>query len=164
MARGKRIKYLSPDELYETWKQWRDSAENVQDRVPPEQLGVQILALCTHLTNHRNFRDYPQVIKEELISSGCEKILKNLKNVKEDMAHKHLFAYYTSAAWCAFVNVLKEHYKNINIRRKLLLYEMERMKSISTNSVYDNNIKGLQKLISLYNGPTIGNEDNNGEN
>ena len=160
MARGKRIKYLSPDELYETWKQWRDSAENVQDRVPPEQLGVQIMALCTHLTNHSNFKNYPLFIKEELISSGCEKILKNLKNVKEDMAHKHLFAYYTSAAWCAFVTVLKKHYKNINIRRKLLMYEIERMKSNSQNGVYDNDIKALQNLISLYE-----NEDNNnGEN
>lgn len=29
MARGKSIKYLSPDELYETWKQWRDSADDI---------------------------------------------------------------------------------------------------------------------------------------
>lgn len=96
------------------------------------------MALCTHLANHRNFRNYPSCIKEELISSGCEKILRNLKNVKEEMAHKHLFAYYTSAAWCAFVTVLKEHYKDINNRRKLLLYEMERMKSTVPNGLHDN--------------------------
>lgn len=70
------------------------------------------------------------------------------------MARKHLFAYYTSAAWCAFVTVLKEHYKDINNRRKLLLDKMERMKSIAPNGVFDNDIKGLQKRISLYDKPT----------
>ena len=51
--------------------------------------------------------------------------MRNLKNVKEEMAHKHLFAYYTTAAWTAFVTYLSKHYKNVNLRRKLILEHLE---------------------------------------
>ena len=87
-------------------------------------------------------------------------ILHNLKNVKEDMAQKHLFAYYTRCAYCAYITTLKYHYKHLNRQKELILYELEKQQCVSPNLQNQQTIKMLKEELRRY---EVGDEETNEE-
>lgn len=69
-----------------------------------------------------------------MISDAYLKIVLNLKNVKEQYKDS-LFSYFTNTAWCAFVTYLQKHYKQVNLKRQLILDALQNMNDELPNDV-----------------------------
>ena len=111
--------YVNNKNLYDEILKWRDSAEEVKDRIISEELAKMIMLIAKRMTNHSNFRNYPEWIKEEMISSAVYKVITNsLKNY--NFAFKNPFGYITRACWNDFIGTISKYYKQINIKKKLL--------------------------------------------
>lgn len=59
------------------------------------------------------FIDYTPHMKEEMEQDACLKIMKNLKNMKEEK-RKSFFNYWTCCCWTAFIVYLRNHYRHMN--------------------------------------------------
>ena len=73
--------------------------------------------------NHERFKRYPKYAKEEMAQDGVVKCIKNLKNYQPSKGK--LFSYFTQCCWSANMDYLNKYYKEMNIRRQLLLDTLE---------------------------------------
>ena len=87
-------------------------------------------------------------MKEEMEQEACLKIMKNLKNMKEEK-RKQFFSYWSCCCWTAFVTYLRNHYKHINQKRKLLVQALERAQQDNANAANPELLKRLQDMIEL---------------
>lgn len=76
------------------------------------------------------------------------KIIKNLKNMNEDKKDG-FFSYWSCVCYSAFVTYLRNHYKIVNGKRKVLLLALEHSEQKYQN--YKELINGLRQQIDLYN-------------
>lgn len=97
---------------------WRDSAKEVEKRVPSEELGRMLLAIANKYLNHSNFKNYTKELKEDMRSYGLYKVLRGLKHY--NFKFNNPFAWVTQAFRNAFLSVIMQHYKHINTRKALL--------------------------------------------
>ena len=149
MARRKRDIFLTPEQIYDEWKKWRDSAPDPKDRTISEDMGKMMLEMARRLTYHRNFINYPQFVKDELIQEGVIKIMKNLKNMKEEKKDA-FFNYWNTACWTAFVTYLRRYYKHMNEHRRMILDELMRLKCENPTMVNMERIKQLEALVGQF--------------
>jgi DNA-directed RNA polymerase specialized sigma subunit len=70
--------------------------------------------IAEHLICAPHFNRYPWALKEDMQSYALEKMIKNIKNYKQQYRDK-CFAYFTRVAETAFIYQLKKHYKQVNI-------------------------------------------------
>ena len=117
MPRKPSKKFVQPEQLWEGYCQWRDSATNLHDRKLNDEFALHIWNIAKHLTQHHKFARYSEHIKQEMISDAYIKVVSNLKNVKEQYKNS-LFSYFTNTCWCAFMDYLTKHYKNQNLKKK----------------------------------------------
>ena len=110
--------YITNDMIYQEWLKWRDSADEVQDRTIPEQLALYVQQIARSITHTRNFSNYNDDIKDDLVSDALVKVFKNLKNMKEEKKDS-FFNYISRTVYCSFYSTLGKHYNYINARRKL---------------------------------------------
>lgn len=152
MARTTSV-YLTSDEIYEEWKKWKETG------VISERMGNQMMTIAQHIMTSRHFNGYPKEIREDMISDGVIKIIKNLKNMKEEYKSS-FFSYWTRCIWTASIVYLGKHYKNINKRKQLMIDCLEEMRT--TNPLLNQElIRNLQKELEQYSNPH--NEDDDGE-
>ena len=117
MARTKNI-YLTSDEIYQEWKQWKETG------VISERMGKQMLTLAQNVMTSHHFCGYSKEIREDMISDGVIKIIKNLHNMKEEYKSS-FFSYWTRCVWTSSIVYLKKHYKDVNFKRKLIIEKLE---------------------------------------
>lgn len=141
--------YCTNKELQNELIKWRDSAKKPEDRAISEELGRMIIALSQKVLNHSNFRNYPKELKEDMQSFFYYKLIKGLKNYNFEFNNP--FAFFTQAAFNAYITVIGKHYKQLNIKKDLmkkLLSELETYTGISTTSA-------LNKCIKAYIGDDV---------
>ena len=110
--------YITNDMIYQECLKWRDSADEVYDRTIPEQLALYVQQIARSITHTRNFSNYNDDIKDDLVSDALVKVFKNLKNMKEEKKDS-FFNYISRTVYCSFYSTLGKHYNYINARRKL---------------------------------------------
>ena len=110
--------YVSNKEMFDELIKWKESAENEDDRIISERFGEMILLIARHLTNHSNFKYYPNYVKEEMVSYACFKCIQGIKNY--NFNYKNAFGYFTQACYNAFISTLYKYYKHKNIKNDLL--------------------------------------------
>lgn len=123
---------------------WTFNYDIVENRVIGDDIGEQILKIGKKLLNHTNFRGYTQELKEDMVSFGCYKLIKGLKNY--NFKFKNPFAWISMAYWNSFLTVIFQHYKQNNIKRDL-------MKKLSLELASFNGIdprSSLNKAIKQY--------------
>ena len=86
--------------------------------------------IATRLAGSGSFCRYSSADKEDMISEGLIKCIKNIKNFSPEKADG-VFAYYTRACWCAFIQVLKSKYRHANLIRELRDEQTESLARIS---------------------------------
>lgn len=121
---------------------WRDSAENVEDRVISEKLVLTIQYIAKKLTNHSNFSRYSNELKEEMISYAIYKSLKGLKHYNFNFENP--FGYFTQACWNSFLIVCSKYYKHLNMQRELVkssISQMELENDMQRKRMYTDFIK-----------------------
>lgn len=90
-------------------EKWRDSAEKPEDRVISEELGKMIIAVGEKMLNRAEFRNYSKELKEDMLGMFELKLIRGLKNY--NFKFNNPFAFFTTAAWNAFLTVIGKHYK-----------------------------------------------------
>lgn len=134
--------YCTNKSLLAELHKWRDSAEDVEDRVISEELGKMILHIAVKLTNHTNFRNYPADIKQEMVSYACFKCVQGIKNY--NFKFTNCFAYLTQACWNAFINIIKKYYKHINIKRDIIkdnIFQIESYNNLKQSKILNTTLK-----------------------
>lgn len=141
MARTKNV-YLTSDEIYEEWKQWKETG------VISERMGKQMMTLAQNVITSHHFSGYSKEMRDDMISDGVMKIIKNLHNMKEEYKSS-FFSYWTRCCWTAFIVYLSKHYKNINRKKQLMIDYLEEMRT--TNPLLNQGIiNNLQKELEQY--------------
>ncbi len=107
-----KVFYVTNKDLLAELYKWRDSAENPEDRIISERLGLMMYTIAKKLTNHFKFRRYTNEMKQDMISFGCYKAIVGLKNY--NFEYKNPFAYLTQIFWNANVSVCVKYYKHKN--------------------------------------------------
>lgn len=87
-------------------------------------------------------------MKDEMVQEGVLKIIKNLKNMKEEF-NSSFFNYFTRCCWTAFIVYLGNHYKQLNLKRKLIVDALEQVKQ-ETPCGNDKVINHLKKELEQY--------------
>lgn len=151
MARKAKKQFVTKEQLWEGYCQWRDSAVDVNDRTLSDQFALNIWKIAEHLTTHHKFVGYSQTIKDDMISDAYLKVVINLKNVKEQYKDS-LFSYFTNCAWCAFITYLQKHYKQVNLKRQLILDALQNMNDELPNDVRNELAQELENQLREYNG------------
>ena len=102
-------------------------------------------SIAIKLLTHPNFNRYPQDMKDEMKQDAVLKQMKNLKNL--DPSKGSLFAYLTQCCWTAFVVYLADHYKQVNLKRDMLmtaLHEAEDRNDIQQSAAMKELLKQLE--------------------
>ena len=126
-----------------------DLDDPIEDRKISEHLGKMFLDIGNRLLNHSSFRNYDKELKDDMLMFGIEKVVKGLNNY--NFKFNNPFAWVTQAFWNAYLSVLNRHYKQINIRKDLMVklaQELETYTGISPTS-------GLAKCIKTYLGNDV---------
>ena len=154
--------YCTNRELQAELIKWRDSNKEEEEKLIAqglpidytnrkisEELGKMMMAIAQKVLNHSNFRNYSKELKEDMQGFFFFKIIKGLKNYNFEFNNP--FAFFTQAAFNAYITVIGKHYKQLNIRKDLmkkLFSELETYNGISTAS-------SLSKCIKTYLGDDI---------
>ena len=144
--RPKRKAYVSNADLLAELVKWRDSNKDVSKRIPSEYLGKMILDIATHYMGHPDYVRYSREIKEDIISISCTRILNSLP--KYNFNFSNPFAYFTQICWSCAMTYLKEHYQDLNFKRKLVRENLERaMEEIPTINIDKSYMNFLKTMV-----------------
>ena len=116
--------YVTNEQLLAELIKWRDSGEDEESRTISENLGNYFLAIAGRLTNHSAWKNYNKSIRDEMTSYACFKMIQGLPNYNFEFSNP--FAYFTQAAWNAFVTVIGKYYRYVNIKRHVFEEMVER--------------------------------------
>ena len=78
-----------------------------------------MLLLARNIMSNKRFVGYPQHMKDEMISDGVMKIIKNLKNMKVEYKES-FFAYWTRCVFTAAFVYLSNYYKEKNRKKEMI--------------------------------------------
>jgi hypothetical protein len=109
-------------------------------------------AIGEKMLNRSEFRNYSKELKEDMLGAFLLKLIKGLKNY--NFKFNNPFAFFTTAAWNAFLTVIGKHYRQQNIKKDLmskLAQELQTYTGINYNS-------GLSKCIKSYLGNDMEND------
>lgn len=141
--------YVKNKDLIAELIKWRDSAEKPEDRIISEELGKMIIAIGEKMLNRSEFRNYTKELKEDMLGMFELKLIKGLKNY--NFKFNNPFAFFTTAAWNAFLTIISKYYKQQNIKKTLmtkLSQELETYTGINPTS-------SLAKCIKNYLGNDV---------
>lgn len=110
--------YCKNKDLIAELEKWKNSAEKIEDRIISEELGRMIIAIGEKMLNRSEFRNYSKELKEDMLGMFELKLIKGLKNY--NFKFNNPFAFFTTAAWNAFLTVIGKHYKQQNIKKDLM--------------------------------------------
>lgn len=147
MGRRRTQPYLTSDEIYEEWRKWKSTG------VVSDAFAKQMILVGQHMMTMPAFIGYSQEVKDEMVQEGCLKIIKNLKNMKEEK-RSGFFSYFTTCVWSSCMSYLRKHYKQMNNRRQFLLDVLECAKSNHKLNVSPDFIKNLKQTIEQYDATT----------
>lgn len=123
---------------------WRDSAEKPEDRIISEELGKMIIAIGEKMLNRSEFRNYSKELKEDMLGMFELKLIKGLKNY--NFKFNNPFAFFTTAAWNAFLTVISKHYKHQNVKKDLMSKLSQELQTYTGI----NPVSSLSKCIKSY--------------
>lgn len=150
--------YCTNKELQEELVKWRDSnlAEEAKreakglpidytKRIISEKLAKMFMMIGHKLLNHSNFRNYSKELKEDMLSYFYLKIIKGLKNY--NFQFNNPFSFVTMAAYNAFLTIIGQNYKHVNIRKMLTEKQLVLMQSYTGMTISNSMNKFIQQYI-----------------
>lgn len=145
--------YVTNDQLLAELVKWKNSGTDDESRVISEELGNYFLAIAGRLTNHSAWKNYNKSIRDEMTSYACFKMIQGLPNYNFQFTNP--FAYFTQAAWNAFVTVIGKYYRYVNIKRHVFEEMVERFDKDGTmfsklvHNEYDENGEDSDEVQSV---------------
>ena len=125
--------YLDKDEFKAEIAKWRQSAENVEDRLVHDRLALMILSIPQHLLHSKCFSGYDNYLKEDMMMNAYLKIVKNLKNYNPEFGSS-AFKYFSRCCYFAFCETIMKYYKHKNMLEELTAAVQYKMKSLGLSA------------------------------
>ena len=125
--------YLDKDEFKAEIAKWRQSAENVEDRVMHDRLALMILSIPQHMLHSKCFSGYDHHLKEDMMMHAYLKIVKNLKNFNPEFGAS-AFKYFSRCTYFAFCETIMKYYRHKNMIEELEAAVKYKMKSLGLTS------------------------------
>jgi hypothetical protein len=122
MAREKTVNYVNNKEFLAEYVVWRDArlkaiAEGKEPPAMPNNIGLKVLKICTHLSYSPNFINY--TYRQEMIGDAIENCVKTLKNF-DPAKSSNIFSYVTQTAWNAFLRRIDLEKRQSKIKGKMI--------------------------------------------
>ena len=125
--------YLDKDEFKAEIAKWRQSAENVEDRLVHDRLALMILSIPQHLLHSKCFCGYDHHLKEDMMMHAYVKIVKNLKNYNPKFGAS-AFKYFSRCCYFAFCETIMTYYRHKNMIEALTEAAKQSMKRLGISS------------------------------
>lgn len=147
-GRPRKNNYLTSEEIYQGWLEWKRTG------IISDNWAKQMKCIAEHMLMMPQFNAYPFDMKEEMAQEACLKIIKNIKNMREEK-RSGFFSYWSSCCYTAFITYLRKYYRMLNSKRKILMLALQHSQNkFGTNPQL---IRNLQQQVEQY-------ENQNGEN
>ena len=110
---------VKPEDIYREWQIWKNSADEVKDRTITDKLSFYIIELAQKVSYNSNYRGYDEDLKQDMIGDAYLKVVKNLKNMKEEYKDS-FYSYIVLTIHSSFKATLSKYYKQLDIKNKML--------------------------------------------
>ena len=100
--------------------------ESQKSGQPTTEYAEGCMLIANHLLQSRQFRGYSEHLKEDMRSNAllcCMKAIGKFNIEKTNNA----FGYITRTVWTSFIMVLRQHYRYINLKNRLMEHQLEMM-------------------------------------
>ena len=85
---------------------------------PTEEYGTCCMLIVENMLHSRSFRGYSQHLKEDMAGNAYLRCMKAVQTFDQKKT-QNAFGYITRTVWTAFLQILKDHYKQVNIKKSL---------------------------------------------
>lgn len=85
---------------------------------PTEEYGACCMMIVENMLHARSFRGYSQHLKEDMAGNAYLRCMRAVQTF-DTKKTQNAFGYVTRTVWTAFLQILKDHYKQVNIKKSL---------------------------------------------
>lgn len=85
---------------------------------PTEEYGKCCMLVVGNMLHGHSFRGYSSHMKEDMAGNALMRCMMAVKTFNAEKT-ENAFGYITRTVWTAFVQVLKDHYKQLNVKRAM---------------------------------------------
>ena len=112
------------------------------------ELGKMLYAIAKHLTYYWAFKNYPEHLKEDMISHACYKMIKYINSY--NFKYKNPFAYFTQICYNAFLGPISQYYKDKNMKRDMIINTISEIQSSKYGSMRSAYLSQIQKSLQEF--------------
>ena len=130
--------YIDRNLLHQLMREYKDTG------IISEELGQMFMTMTDHILGHSNFRNYTQVVREEMKSYALMLLVKYSHNCDAYQRDaRQVFNYLSTVIFNAFKQTLQKYYKHLNLKRELERQYVDIMaqQGIRVNSEYLDNFQ-----------------------
>jgi DNA-directed RNA polymerase specialized sigma subunit len=113
-----------------------------------QELGKMLYSIAKHLTYYWAFKNYPESLKEDMISHACYKMIKYINSY--NFEYKNPFAYFTQICYNAFLGPISQYYKEKNLKRDLTISTISEIQSSKYGSMRSTYLTQIQKSLQSF--------------
>ncbi len=113
-----------------------------------EELGKMLYSIAKHLTYYWAFKNYPEALKEDMVSHACYKMIKYINSY--NFKYKNPFAYFTQICYNAFLGPISQYYKEKNLKRDLTLSTIAEIQSSKYGAMRSTYLSQIQKSLQEF--------------
>lgn len=92
--------------------------DSQQRSQPTEEFGTCCMMIVENMLHSHSFRGYSQHLKEDMAGNAYLRCMKAVQTF-DTKKTQNAFGYITRTIWTAFLQILKDHYKQVNIKKSL---------------------------------------------
>ena len=118
--KGKGNYYIDPTEFLKSMMESQEKGE------PTTKYAEGCMLIANHLLQSRQFSGYSHHLKEDMISNAMVCCMKAIHKFNIEKT-QNAFGYITRTIWTSFIMVLRQHYRYINLKNKLMEHQLEMM-------------------------------------
>ena len=107
-----------------------------------------LYSIAKHLTYYWAFKNYPESLKEDMISHACYKMIKYINSY--NFEYKNPFAYFTQICYNAFLGPISQYYKEKNLKRTLTIDTISEIQSSKYGAMRSAYLTQIQKSLEEF--------------
>ena len=92
--------------------------DSQQKGQPTEEYGICCMLIVDNMLRGHSFCGYSQHLKEDMAGNAYFRCMKAVKTFDKNKT-QNAFGYITRTVWTAFLQILKDHYKQVNVKKSL---------------------------------------------
>ena len=114
-----------------------DMVESQDKGFPTEAYALKCQLVASKMLQGKSFRGYSDELKEDLAGNALVKCMRAIHTFDRTKT-QNVFGYITRTCYTSFLLTLKDHYKQINIKKKLIMQQMSQYDELTAKSTLSN--------------------------